>query len=213
MKKFRLYSSLFLVVGLFLTAVFAGSCAPPSDQVLVIRSIEAPQEVMPQFNASLYCNASIGLDGVYSWSATGGTIQGSGAQVIWISPKEIGEYTITVIVKDGKGNAAQESARINVVGTLAEELAVVSMECVDCPNRIEASKWKNYLIRCTVNVTDWTKLTFDWTASIGKIEGQGKEATWQTFGQYGNSLIKVVVSDPEGRKAEGFLAVNISCCH
>jgi len=213
MKNHRLHRSLCLIIGLFALLIGTGGCAASPDTSPVIRSIEAPKEVMPLFNAPLYCNASGGSSLVYTWTTTGGVIQGSGVNVIWISPKELGEYTVTVSVKDDKGNVAQQSARITVVGSLAEELAVVSMECPDCPNKIEASKWKNYLIRCSVNVLDWTKLTYDWTATIGKIEGQGREANWQTFGQYGNSLIKVVVSDPKGKRAEGFLAVNISCCH
>ncbi len=213
MRVYKLYITLCVTAVLLVLNTSGGGCAPDGDKAPVIRSIEVPKEVMPLFNTPLYCNAFAAGILTYAWSATGGVIQGSGTDVIWISPKELGEYTITVVVKDEKGNTAQESARITVVGTLAEELAVVSMECLDCPNKIEASKWKNYLIRCTVNVVDWTKLTYAWTATIGKIDGQGREANWQTFGQYGNSLIKVIVSDPNGKKAEGFLAVNISCCH
>ncbi len=214
MKMYRLCIVILTIVVLFLMSVAGGGCVPATDKAPVIRSLEVPREVMPLFNAPLYCNASSGSSILsYTWSATGGVIQGNGANVIWISPKDLGEYTIMVVIKDGKGNTAQESARITVVGDLASELSVVSMECADCTNAIEASKWKNYLIRCTVNVLDWTKLTYAWTATIGKIEGQGREANWQTYGQYGNSLIKVVVSDTDGKKAEGFLAINISCCH
>jgi hypothetical protein len=215
MKTYSRLIASFAIVALFVLSVPVTACVPATDKAPVIRSIEAPKQVMPLYNAQLFCDASDPNSSsfIYHWSASGGQIQGNGANIIWISPKELGEYTIKVIVADGKGNTAQESVRISVVGNMESGLAVVSMECSDCANAIEASKWRQYLIRCTVNTQDWTTLTYSWTATIGKIEGQGREAAWQTYGQSGNALIKVVVSDAKGNKAEGFLAVNISCCH
>lgn len=50
----------------------------------------------------------------YSWSATGGTISGSGQGATWTAPNSIGTYTITCTVSDGRGGTAQRSVSINV---------------------------------------------------------------------------------------------------
>jgi hypothetical protein len=214
MKRHLLYVFSGIMAVLFVLCGAMTACAPAGNTLPVIRALEAPERVMPQFNIPLICNAaSYGGTLTYTWTASAGVIQGSGDNVIWITPEKLGVYMVTVEVKDENGNTAKQSKKIEVVGYIEEELAVVSVECVDCQNKTDASKWRSYLVRCNVNVMDWTKLTFDWTSTIGKIEGRGKEATWQTFGQYGNSLIKVVASDPDGKSAEGYLAVNISCCH
>ena len=53
---------------------------------------------------------------VYQWTATGGEIQGEGPFVSWIAPDELGIFTITVQVSDGKGGGLEESLDIEVKG-------------------------------------------------------------------------------------------------
>lgn len=48
----------------------------------------------------------------YTWSATGGTLQGTGAQINWQAPNVEGIYTITVEVKDPSGLKASTSTKI-----------------------------------------------------------------------------------------------------
>ena len=51
----------------------------------------------------------------YTWSATGGRVDGSGPQVRWLSTGTgVGVYTITVHVDDGRGGAASCSADVRV---------------------------------------------------------------------------------------------------
>ena len=45
----------------------------------------------------------------YLWRATGGKITGEGSTVSWTSPGVNGDYTITVVVNDGREGKAQES--------------------------------------------------------------------------------------------------------
>ncbi len=45
----------------------------------------------------------------YLWRATGGKITGEGDTVSWTSPGVNGDYTVTVVVTDGRGATAEES--------------------------------------------------------------------------------------------------------
>lgn len=51
----------------------------------------------------------------YLWRATAGKISGQGSTVGWTSPGVTGEYTVTVIVTDGRGGQAQESIIFKVL--------------------------------------------------------------------------------------------------
>jgi hypothetical protein len=51
----------------------------------------------------------------YLWRATGGKITGEGSTVGWTSPGVSGEYTVTVIVSDGRGGNAEGSIVFKVL--------------------------------------------------------------------------------------------------
>jgi hypothetical protein len=51
----------------------------------------------------------------YLWRATGGKITGEGNSVGWTSPGVNGEYTVTVVVSDGRGGKAEGSIVFKVL--------------------------------------------------------------------------------------------------
>ena len=51
----------------------------------------------------------------YTWSSTGGRVDGNGPQVRWLSAgAAVGSYTVTLHVDDGRGGAASCSTNIRV---------------------------------------------------------------------------------------------------
>jgi hypothetical protein len=65
----------------------------------------------------IHCNAE-DPDGdklSYLWRATGGKITGEGSTVGWTSPGVNGEYTLTVVVSDGRDGKAEESIVFKVL--------------------------------------------------------------------------------------------------
>jgi len=56
-----------------------------------------------------------GDDLSFIWLATDGVIQGEGATVGWTAPGDGGDYTVTVIVSDGRGDEAEASMEFEVV--------------------------------------------------------------------------------------------------
>jgi hypothetical protein len=51
----------------------------------------------------------------YLWRATGGKITGEGSTVGWTSPGVSGDYTLTVVVSDGRGGNAEGSVVFKVL--------------------------------------------------------------------------------------------------
>ncbi len=73
-------------------------------------------DLPPEGSATIGCVAN-DADGdtlTYEWSATGGTITGSGNSVTWNAPAAEGTYTVSVTASDGHGGSASESVDIVV---------------------------------------------------------------------------------------------------
>jgi hypothetical protein len=73
-------------------------------------------ELPPSGSCTIGCAAS-DADGdtlTYAWSASGGSITGTGDSVSWEAPATEGTYTISVSVSDGHGGTASDSCDIVV---------------------------------------------------------------------------------------------------
>jgi len=51
----------------------------------------------------------------YSWTASEGTISGTGSEVIWVAPNKAGNFTIGLTVTDNRGGQATNSLAIDVI--------------------------------------------------------------------------------------------------
>jgi len=80
----------------------------------------SPAAVTPGGSSTITCAAS-DPDGdtlTYAWTATGGTISGTGSTVTWVAPSVAGTYNISVTVDDGNGGTDTHDAAV-VVGGVA----------------------------------------------------------------------------------------------
>jgi hypothetical protein len=227
MNTFRHLSSVLIIsIILFMgigacTPASSGTQTPAADnqspviRYLTAQDMSAQKEIAPSSQLEVQCVATDNNDEnlSYQWSATGGQIEGEGDRIIWTSPDTTGEQTITVIVTNSIGNRATRSMTIIVTENPTQYPIITSVTCTGCTNGIEASRWETYELTCTTYNPEGKSLQYTWFATTGKIEGQDSKAIWTTLGQYGNALITVIVTDEEGNEAEGYLAVNISCCH
>jgi len=191
--------------------------SPPVIHYLTAHNLTAQKQVAPSSGITVRCVATDDNEDrlSYKWSATGGEIQSKGEaeDILWIAPDTAGNYTITVEVNDGKDGKAASSIILLVTNEPPRDPLISSVTCIGCRDGTEASRWKTYAVRCDASDPNGDELHYKWFANIGKISGNGPIVTWQTMGQYGNALITVIVTDEEGNKAEGYLAINISCCH
>jgi outer membrane protein OmpA-like peptidoglycan-associated protein len=66
-------------------------------------------------------------------------------------------------------------------------------------------------VKCRANGSDpdGDTLTYDWSASTGKVTGTGPDATWDSTGAEGTATITVRVSDGRGGTAQATCTVRI----
>ena len=223
---FRRRSALVIaLVILIIVTVLISGCAlysesKPSEtetKGLVIRYLMAPKQVVPSRGADVLCVATDEGGGIlnYEWSATGGKIEAKKdpENILWVAPDKTGNYTVKVVVANAKGNKATKSVNMLVTNEPPQYPVITSVNCQDCKNGMEASRFSQYVIKCDASDPAGGQLQYTWFATSGKIKGEGSYAEWFTGSQYGNALITVIVTDARGNKTEGYLAVNVSCCH
>jgi hypothetical protein len=143
----------------------------------------APGWTGPSGSLWVGCNTSGGGGGElsYEWSAAGGNISGSGPQVVWIAPEEVGMYDITVVVTDSQdGHKTASIALTASVGPppVIETLNVTAdhkyLKTISGGYRV--AKTYNYTIECIASGNG--TLTYNWTCTGGNISGEGSAINW-----------------------------------
>jgi outer membrane protein OmpA-like peptidoglycan-associated protein/opacity protein-like surface antigen len=161
------------------TSVFAGS----SDTVAI------------HVNASDPDNDPL----TYSYTATGGTVDGSGPDARWNSASATpGNYTVTVQVNDGKGGTASCATDIKVEPRPNRPpTAALSVE------RSPILPGEHTGITCTGSDPDGDPLTYKYSASGGQVTGTGSNATFDATGLApGTYTVKCTVDDGRGGTAD-----------
>lgn len=127
MRIFR--GSLSIVLSVLIAVTILGSgCAAPSaptlpaptpepNQAPVISSIAAkPVEVLYGDSVTLTCIATDPDDDPieYRWSASEGTITGTGKEVTWAAPNKDGNFNIAIILRDNRGGQTTGNVMVTV---------------------------------------------------------------------------------------------------
>jgi len=128
----------------------------------------------------------------YEWTTTGGDISGTGPQVIWTAPEEVGIYEITVVVDDGHNSKDTESVTI-VVG--ANRPPTITSLVADADWTIPSGSIQ---VTCTASDLDEDELNYQWSTTGGDISGTDAVVNWIAPEEVGIYDITVVVDDGEG---------------
>lgn len=105
----------------------------------------------------------------YSWTATGGTVEGSGPEVRWKSSGSApGTYTVKLRVDDGRGGTADCSVGMRVE---PRPNRPPTMSC--SADRSSMVVGERVQITATASDPDNDPLTFSWRTSGGQIFGSG----------------------------------------
>jgi len=114
----------------------------------------------------------------YAWTATGGTVDGTGSQVRWnLARVALGTYSVTVRVDDGRGGTTNCSAEITVAPRPNHP---PSMNCSAAPSSVQPGDKVH--IAGVASDPDNDPLTFSWQSNGGKIVGSGAEVDLDTTG-------------------------------
>ncbi len=167
-----------------------------------IISLAAEQEeVLPLGSSQIACNASDpdGDELSYEWSASGGSITGTGAVVNWVAPGEVGIYDITVLVTDSQGGEDTGSIALTV-GTstplTVEDLIVTADHkyLKETTGGYKVGKTKEFRIACIASNTSG-ELVYEWSCTDGQISGEGSMITWTAPDVSGEVAVTVIVTD------------------
>jgi len=135
----------------------------------------------------------------YSYTATGGTVDGSGPDARWNSASATpGSYTVTVQVNDGRGGTASCATDIKVEPRPNRPpTASLSVE------RSPILPGEHTGITCTGSDPDGDPLTYSYSASGGQVTGTGSNATFDATGlAAGTYTVKCTVDDGRGGTAD-----------
>lgn len=135
----------------------------------------------------------------YSYSATGGAVEGNGADARWNSTGiGVGSYTVNVKVDDGRGGTASCSADIKV-----EERPNRPPSASLSVERSPILPGERTGITCNGSDPDNDPLTYRYTASGGQITGSGSNAQFDSTGLGpGTYTVKCTVDDGRGGTAD-----------
>ncbi len=142
----------------------------------------------------------------YTWSATAGTVDGTGPQVRWNSAGLAdGTYTVTAKVDDGKGGTANCSTDIKLE---AKPNRAPTMSC--SAERSPILPGERSKITATASDADNDPLTYTWRASGGQVVGSAATVEFDSTGlQPGSYTVTGRVEDGRGGNAECSATVDV----
>ncbi len=142
----------------------------------------------------------------YTYTATGGTVDGTGADVRW-SPSglAIGSYTVNAKVDDGRGGTATCSADV-AVAKRPNRPPVISC----APERNPIIAGERVVINSTASDPDGDPLTYSYSASGGQISGNGPTAQFDSTGlSAGNYTVTCTADDGQGGRTSANTSVDV----
>jgi Bacterial Ig domain len=175
---------------------------------------------LPSGSLNVTCDASDpdGDELSYEWTASGGNISGTGADVGWAAPQQVGVYNITVVVRDGHGTSATRILGITVATEqppTIDQLLVTAEHCYlkTYPWGYKVGKAHEYQIECVVAGAG--EFTYEWSCTGGNITGEGYMATWTAPNPSGtvDITVTVTVSDIGGNKAVKDVLLQVVSCN
>jgi len=185
----------------------------------VIDSLVASADwVLPLGSLDVTCDALDPDDDElsYEWSATGGSITGTGCEMGWTAPEEVGTYAITVMVRDIYGGSDTKTLATVVAleePLIIEDLLVTAEHCY-----LKAYSWgykvgksQEYCIECIVADTS-IELVYNWFCNSGEITGEGSIITWTAPHTSELVTVSVTLSDIDGRTTSEYVILGVASC-
>jgi hypothetical protein len=142
----------------------------------------------------------------YAYSATGGTVDGTGADARWNSSGvAIGSYTVNAKVDDGRGGTA--TCSVDVAVTQRPNRPPV-ISCA--PERSPILAGERVAINSTASDPDGDPLTYSYSASGGQVTGTGATAQFDSTGlSAGSYTVTGKVDDGRGGTASCTATIDV----
>ena len=198
--------------------LLASSCTTP-----MITNLEAELDwTAPLDSLQVTCTASSpdGGELSYKWSVSGGNITGTGPEIIWTAPEEVGMYDITVVVTDSQGRKDTKSIALSASNgppPIIEDLIVTAKGheyLKETTTGYKVAKTKEYDIECIASDADSEpdELVYEWSCDGGEISGEGSLITWTAPNTEGDVTVAVKVFDGAGNWVKKSIVFDVVRC-
>jgi outer membrane protein OmpA-like peptidoglycan-associated protein len=141
----------------------------------------------------------------YSYTATGGTVEGTGADGRFsTSGLRAGPYTVNAKVDDGRGGTATCSADITVTPKPPQKPTI---SCSTDRTPIQVGERTG--ITATANAPDGSQITYSYRATGGQVTGDGPKATFDSTGAQPGSYTVTCTATSQGGSADATTNVDV----
>jgi len=177
---------------------------------------------LPLGSLNVTCDASDpdGDELSYEWVTDRGDITGTGPEVIWTAPQEVGTYNVIVVVTDGHGEEDTREVPLSVaLGTppTIENLIVTAnghkyLRESTAGGDYDVWKAREYNIECIASNTS-VGVVYDWSCDGGEISGEGSTITWTAPNKtVVEATVTVIVSDIAGNSVAKNIVFTVPSC-
>ena len=173
-----------------------------------IKSLAADQiTILLEDDSNIYCTAEDRDDDSlsYSWFTSSGTINGSGANVIWNAPNIEGSYAIVCNVEDDYGNQVSDTIYIEVVEYINNDPIITDITAD--PRKIHIGTQSQ--LSCYANDSDGDEINYAWSSEQGSFSGSGSQVIWTSPIVEGNYYLNCVVQDVNGGMDKDSILVSV----
>jgi hypothetical protein len=122
---------IFLMLVLSSATILFNSCEKDSNSDPVISEVifnPATINANGTTNVSVSASDPNGDNLTYTYSVSGGTITGAGADVIWSAPAMQGEHTLTATADDGQGGQVTKTVKITILEPVTQISGIASLQ-------------------------------------------------------------------------------------
>lgn len=173
----------------------------------------------PSGTIQVTCTASDpdGAELSHEWSASGGSITGTGAAVNWTAPGQVGIYNITVVVTDSHGEEDTGSIALiasNGPSPVIEDLIVTAKGhpyLKETATGYMVLKTKEYYVECIASNASG-ELAYEWSCDGGEISGDGSTITWTAPDVSGEVTVTVILTDAADNSVTKSIILNVVTC-
>ena len=177
-----------------------------------------PARVLPSGSCQITCHATDpdGDELSYEWSASGGSITGTGAVVDWVAPGEVGIYDIAVLVTDSEGGEDMGSIALSVEASIPptlEDLIVTADHkyLKETATGYKVGKTEEYYIERIASNSSG-ELVYEWSCTDGQISGEGSTITWTAPDTEGDVTVTVTVTDASDNRVTESTVLDVVPC-
>jgi len=185
-----------------------------------IRSLTADADwVAPGGSIGLTCSALGNGTLSYSWSASEGSFTGTGAEVQWNAPWQVGMYDITVTVANAEGREDEKSITLIVSDGPPPEIQnlVVTADhkyLKEISTGYRVIRTYEYDIKCIASSADG-EIVYEWSCDDGEIvdySEDGSTIIWTAPDRSVHLTVTVRVLDGAGNWVEKSIDFDVVSC-